>query len=92
VGEFKFFATACLIRLGSNLLAHITGYCEFIFTCECAGLAVRLGASCFCTTLDFLFISESFLEMPPPEIAVVFSRATLVWQGIVDVGADGSKL
>jgi hypothetical protein len=92
VGEFKFFITACLIRLGSNLLAHITGYCEFIFTCEHAGLAVRLEASCFCTTLNFLFTFESFSEMPPPGIAVVFSWATLVWRGIVNVGVDGLKL
>ena len=68
-------------------------YCEHIFTtktwhCKCADLlAVGLGASCFCTVLDFLFTPESFLDIPPGA-AVVFSLATLVGRGIVNVGGD----
>jgi hypothetical protein len=75
------------------VLAHITRYCESIFTtktwrCERVGLAVRLRAGCSCTALDFLFASESLSELHPGT-AVVFSPATLVERRvIVDVGVD----
>ena len=60
-----------------------------IFTakcCECASLAARLGASCFCAALEPLFGSGAFSEIPPGT-AAVFPPATLVGRrGIVNVG------
>ena len=52
---------------------------------------MHLGAGCFCTALDFLLTSKTFLELSPGT-AVAFSPATLVGcQGIVDVGVDQAE-